>query len=190
MAPFAYQSSYRRNLPHVQPPGVRLFVTFCLNGSLPRIVVTQYAQERKRLMRLRLRTPSFYEAVRKDFERRWFAKFELLLDGAQDGPLWLKEPAIAELVANKLHEYDGSLYDLSAFSIMPNHVHCLFKPLPVRGASDGQYHSLSAIMQLIKGSTSYNCNKVLQHRGQFWQHESYDHYVRSQAEGQAFSNIS
>jgi putative transposase len=183
MAQFAYQSSYRRNLPHVQPPGATLFVTFCLNGSLPKEVVTQYAQERQRLMRLQLRTPSFYEEVRNDFEKRWFAKFESLLDGAQYGPQWLKQPAIAALVADKLHEYDGSFYDLWAFSIMPNHVHSLFKPLPICSAIDSQYHSLSSIMQLLKGSTSFNCNKLLRREGQFWQHESYDHYVRKQTEG-------
>src|SRR5688572_30411852 len=29
-----YRSSYRRNLPHVQPPGAILFITFRLAGSL------------------------------------------------------------------------------------------------------------------------------------------------------------
>ena len=30
-----YKLHYRRNLPHLQPPGATLFVTFRLAGSIP-----------------------------------------------------------------------------------------------------------------------------------------------------------
>jgi putative transposase len=37
----SYKIDYHRNLPHIQPPGASLFVTFRLAGSLP--VALQHA---------------------------------------------------------------------------------------------------------------------------------------------------
>ncbi|HEY8205051.1 MAG TPA: hypothetical protein VIF81_10025 [Pyrinomonadaceae bacterium] len=41
-----YKSFYRRNLPHIQPVGATLFVTFRLAGSLPQQVLAQNVQIR------------------------------------------------------------------------------------------------------------------------------------------------
>jgi hypothetical protein len=60
------------------------------------------------------------------FQRRWFAKFDALLDANTYGPVWLKEPRVAEIVREALHHRDGRIYRLDAFSIMPNHVHAVF----------------------------------------------------------------
>jgi putative transposase len=54
---------------------------------------------------------------------------------------------------------------------MPNHVHVV---LIVK-----LEHSLIEILQKIKGSTSRYCNLALKRSGKFWQHESYDHSIRS-----------
>jgi len=35
MSTLEYQISYRRHLPHLQPPGAILFITFRLAGSIP-----------------------------------------------------------------------------------------------------------------------------------------------------------
>ncbi len=40
---------YRRTLPHWQPPGASIFITWRLQGSLPRIVITRLRTERERL---------------------------------------------------------------------------------------------------------------------------------------------
>jgi putative transposase len=37
-------------------------------------------------------------------------------------------------------------------------------------------------MQLIKGNTAFYANKLLKRTGQFWQKDSYDHYVRNERE--------
>jgi hypothetical protein len=87
MGSFNYQLAYRRNLPHLQPPGATFFVTFRLAGSLPRSVVKNWNQERKRLAHLARTNLTYYDQVKKDFERAWFKKFESLLDGATGGPL-------------------------------------------------------------------------------------------------------
>jgi putative transposase len=194
MGQFQYQPSYRRNLPHIQPPGATFFVTPRLSGSLPKAVVEQWNQERKWLAHLAETNPTHYEQVRWDFERRWFAKFESILDGGKCGPLWLSEERVAEQVAESLHYRDGKVYRLDSFSIMPNHLHVVFKPLPIEQPSRSlvderlgreiRYHSLAKIMQSLKGYTSYKANRLLHRSGEFWAHESYDHYVRDFEEWQ------
>ena len=46
---------------------------------------------------------------------------------------------------------DKSFYDLVTFCVMPNHVHILFR----------QNEELQKIMKILKGSTSFNINKML-----------------------------
>jgi hypothetical protein len=41
-----------------------------------------------------------------------------------------------------------------------------------------QYYSLASIMQSLKGYTALKANRLLGREGEFWAHESYDHYVR------------
>lgn len=129
MSQFDYKPSYRRNLPHLQPPGAALFLTFRLAGSLPRSVLEQWKNEQKWLRHLEETNPTYFARAKLDFERTWFAKFESVLDGASHGPLWLKDERIANLVADSFHYRDGKVFRLDAFSIMPNHAHVVFKPL-------------------------------------------------------------
>ena len=49
MSHFDYKPFYRRNLPHIQPPGATFFVTFHLAGSLPRTVLQQWKTEKYQL---------------------------------------------------------------------------------------------------------------------------------------------
>ena len=86
---------------------------------------------------------------------------------------------IAELVAGSLHHRDGQVYRLAAFCIMPNHLHLVIVPLP---KEDGVLHSLPAIMHSLKRYTARQANLLLGREGAFWQDESYDHVVRSEAE--------
>ena len=41
---------------------------------------------------------------------------------------------------------------------------------------------LSSIMHSLKGYTAHQANKILGRQGGFWQHESYDHWVRDEDE--------
>lgn len=192
MGTLDFQHSYRRNLPHIQPPGATFFLTFRLAGSLPQDVVDQWNKERQLLGHLKQNNPSHHERIKSDFERAWFVKFEALLDGATCGPVWLRDEQIAAQVAESLHYRDGKVYRLDAFSIMPNHVHVVFRPLPVTQpvslrsqvectlsqADSLRYHSLASIMQSLKGYTSFQANRLLGREGEFWAHGSYDHYIR------------
>lgn len=194
MGAFDYKHSYRRNLPHVQPAGATFFLTCRLAGSLPMSLIEQWNCERKWLTHLRHTNPAHYARVESDFERKWFAKFESVLDGGSCGPVWLSDERVADQLTESLHHRDGRVYRLDAYSIMPNHVHVVFKPLPTPRDNDLpsaiesssltehterlQYHSLASIMQSLKGYTAFEANRLLGREGEFWAHESYDHYVR------------
>jgi putative transposase len=139
---------YRRNLPHFQPNGAALFITFRLYGSLPRASVA---------------------------DGRAFVAADRELDLTSLGPTWLKQPRVAQCVAETiLHgEQIRALYDLVAFVVMPNHVHLLIDPrVPV-----------PKITQFVKGVSARRANGLLGRTGQpFWQDESFDHWVRSAKE--------
>jgi len=145
-------SYHRRKLPHLYPPGATLFVTWRLFGSVPRSAVPG--------------NPSSGKA---------FLLGDRELDRAASGPLWLKDPRIAQTVrqALKRGEHDFHLYDLLAWAIMPNHVHVVFQP----------FRELPEVTRWIKGSTARAANLLLGRTGQpFWQYESYDHCVRDSLE--------
>ncbi|HEX6982417.1 MAG TPA: transposase, partial [Balneolaceae bacterium] len=74
---------------------------------------------------------------------------------------------------------DKEHYDLYAFTIMPNHVHLVFRHLNISKSSE---YGVTSIMQSIKSYTALECNKVLGRKGVFWQSESYDRVIRDQNE--------
>jgi putative transposase len=101
------------------------------------------------------------------------------LHGNRSGPMWLQDPKIAELLRDCMVRRDRAVYDLVAYCIMPNHVHVVFAPL---ARPDGTFHSLSSITHSLKRYTAHQANLLLGREGPFWQHESYDHVVRDEAE--------
>ena len=147
---------YRRRLPHFQPDDVFVFLTWRLWGSLPRPA--------QATLRSQYPTPG-HAFIAKD----------RALERDSAGPLWLKDPRLADLVAQTIQigEDERQFYELRAWTVMPNHVHLLLlpkAPIPV-------------ILRWLKGSTARRANQLLGRTGQpFWQDESYDHWVRNRRE--------
>ncbi len=182
-----YQFYYERNLPHLQPPGATLFITFRLADSIP-VAIRRKLRAETIALKARLSTiadPDERREFASEGQRRLLGKWDSVLNMAQFGPTWLRDPRIARLVSDSLHYRHNRVYTLHAFCIMPNHVHVVFTPLP---ESEGTYYSMAKIMQSLKGYTAYQANRILGRRGAFWQHESFDHVVRSAAEGQRILN--
>ena len=178
MGNLSYKEYYRRSLPHIQPPGATLFITSRLAGSLPVEVEKRLISERIEILIALRKVPK----GSKEWEnmylglRKHFAKYDKLLDRADYGPTWLADSRIADLVASAIHHRDGLVYDLDAFTIMSNHFHMQMTPLQ---KEDGTYIAMSAIMHSLKTYTARMANKLLNRKGQFWQHENYDHYARN-----------
>jgi REP element-mobilizing transposase RayT len=187
MSTLEYKLTYLRHLPHIQPPGATLFVTFRLAGSIPADVQQALLAEMEQVEKALAQITDTSERARQAYRegKRLFGKWDKALDQADSGPLWLQEPEVAQLMAESLHYRHGRVYDLDTFCIMSNHVHVIFTPLE---EANGKYHALSAIMQSLKGYTAYEANLRLKRLGQFWQHESYDHIIRSLEEWQRICN--
>ena len=173
-----YKSFYRRNLPHVQLLNTALFLTFRLAGSLPEEVLARVAMKRRLLDQTLKSNTSESRSRFHGLTRRHFAILESCLDKATTGPTWLADARIADLVAEALHYRDGLHYRLDAYSIMPNHVHVVFAPL----AGGTLPKSLSSIMHSLKRNSAKRANQILNRAGTFWEHESFDHYIRNRAE--------
>jgi REP element-mobilizing transposase RayT len=90
------------------------------------------------------------------------------------GACHLRNPAVAELVAEALSHFDNQRYRLFAWSIMPNHAHVVLRVFPG--------HSLGEIIHSWKSFTAKLANQLLNHCGSFWQREYYDHLIRDESE--------
>lgn len=181
MSHLSFRPFYRHHLPHIQPLGATLFITFRLADSLPRAVIEELMAERQRVDREIERIADPTERAQQAYleERHLFGKWDAALAASSQGPQWLADHRIAHLVAESLHARDGKVYTLHAFSIMPNHVHLVCTPLE---KPDGTYHSLTAILHSLKRYTAREANRLLGRQGAFWQAESYDHVVRDEKE--------
>lgn len=203
MNQFEFKQYFVRNRPHIHPPGATLFVTFRLAGSIPKSTLREYRAKKDWLDNELLRIEREISGNSSDifekqygrfleFHRIWFLKFEDILHGAKNGAMWLGEPEIRRIVAEKLLEDNGEKYRLDAFSIMSNHVHIVFRPNLseanlVEDTSSGrpkfvsEEDTMAEIMQSLKGVTARKANLALKRSGSFWEKESYDHYVRDDA---------
>jgi putative transposase len=150
---------YRRKLPHLHPEkdeATFLFVTWRLAGSLPKC---QFPSPP---------SPPISAG-------RSFVIMDREADKATFGPVWLRDPRVASVVADALRygETGRRFYQLRAWVIMPNHVHVVLMPQA----------PLPTITRWVKGSTARNANLILGRTGlPFWQDESFDHRVRDEAE--------
>jgi REP element-mobilizing transposase RayT len=108
---------------------------------------------------------------------RWYAtEIDSLLD-QHAGAAWLRDERVASLVAGALRYFDAQRYSLHSWCVMPNHVHAVVRPLGM--------HSLDEILHSWKSYTASKANELLDRKGQpFWQHESYDHWIRDDADFQ------
>jgi putative DNA methylase len=124
---------YERRLPHWDVVGLAVFVTFRLHGSLPASRV--FAPER-------LATSG-----------KAFRAMDRILDRGSSGPLFLRLPEIAKLVARALVDGDERFhrYQLHAFVVMPNHVHLPVTPGVIASRWLGP----------LKGFTSHQANELM-----------------------------
>ena len=177
---------YRRHLPHYTPSGVDFFITYHLAGSLPQSVLRELQRSyRSALERMRLEAvqsgfdPPTAQEDRSRIQKLYFAGYDAALDSVGEGPRWLSDPRLAEVVRAGLHALvEERHYDLWCFTILSNHVHALFQHPAAERPPELALPALRETMQLLKGRSAYACNKLLNRRGAFWQDESYDHYVR------------
>ncbi|MEK6320441.1 MAG: transposase [Acidobacteriota bacterium] len=171
---------YERRLPHWHPEGSNIFLTSRLWGSLPLSAIERIKARRLLLEREAARNSETARERGIRHSKKVFAFMDDILDKAEHGPVWLKEPSIADLVEDALLRRYQHLYRLWAYVVMANHIHVLLQP---KKASGDGYVLMEEITKRLKGSTARAANQFLNRTGQsFWQDESYDHWVRDEME--------
>jgi len=141
----------RGYLPHRDEPGLTQFVTYHAADSFPTELRSEWA--------------AFLE-VEDDQERH--EQLQAYLDQGR-GECVLRRPEAAQVVENALKFYHDQRYELRAWTVMPNHVHVLFK------TGDA---SMARTVEGWKKFTSHEINKRLGRTGQFWAEDYWDTYMR------------
>ena len=151
--------SYERHLPHQIPEKCPLFLTWNLKGAMSRKVWRMLQRERKRLEKQPERVGELPRDRKIRESKLVFALADRALDGATEGPMYLRDPAAAKIVESSVLFGVPERYDLFAWCVMSNHVHVLFTPR----------WELQEISQGIKGYTAHEINGLQSARGRvFW----------------------
>ena len=147
---------WRGNLPHIYKEGCTYFVTFSLFDAVPKHV------RRKRLI----------EADDAEF-------FAAELDPKPlTGTCLLQDGRAATIVEDALLHFQGERYALSAWCVMPNHVHVVVTPFPG--------FSLPKILHTWKSYSAHEINSAFSRKGKVWEEEAFDHLIRNE---RAFSKF-
>jgi REP element-mobilizing transposase RayT len=177
----------RGYLPHWDHPGMIQSLNFRLGDAMPQPVLEKWRQELGIASHVTglcsLGAPAPLPASPNPSQRNPAGKgagapsatelrrrIEEYLD-AGHGECWLRRPEIAGLVEDTLLIFDPERYRLLAWCVMPNHVHALIE------TKAGW--PLDRILHSWKSFTSSKANHRLQRRGDFWQREYLDRYVRN-----------
>ena len=182
----------RRNLPHWYMPGAAHFITFRLAGTIPSEVLERFKTRKNDLLKSKRPNESRC-AYRERVHKQLFAEYDRYLDRNRE-IRWLEDPRIAALVRRSLYFWHGKKYGLLCWCAMPNHVHALLQPFGLPAISENEREQLALgeeedarsplaeIMHSLKSYTAHQANAILDRKGVFWPHESYDHWVRDEDE--------
>lgn len=181
---------YKGRLPHIQPIGATFFVTFHLDGVIPLPYIRKFKQEyEKQLAQLEKKRSPNFEIEFYNLQKIFFQKYDELLHQQRMGPQYFENPSIRQILAEQIMQFDQEWYDTLAFSIMPNHCHWVTDFAiqsdaidPLEDITEKNYTQLHKVLKQIKGSVARYANMKLGRTGQFFYHESYDHYVRNNIE--------
>ena len=87
---------------------------------------------------------------------------------------WTLPGPARDLAVEACRHLDGTRCTLHGFVVMPDHVHLVFTPV----SDDNGPVSLPEIFQKVKSESAHRINRLLNRKGQVWQHESFDHVLR------------
>ncbi len=136
------------NLPHMDMQGHYQFVTFRTKESLDRYLKQLYASN--------------------ELEKIKQYKMDRYLDTGIQGAFLYGE--LIQKIQKYFLSYMGKSFDLCAVSIMPNHIHVLFK----------QNGELSDVMRILKGGSAHIINTSLNRKGKVWSSDYFDKLIRDE----------
>ena len=176
---------YRHALPHFQQPGQDYFVTWCLKDAVPAKALADYTDKLQHLhtqiqqYKVKNVDNLILNSLKLEFNltrKKYLKAFDDLLDLQDKCSAKLSKDSNRTILMNTLIFWEGKKIENYAFSIMPNHVHWVFKVLYKDDKGNAVY--LQDILQSVKRYTATLINKIEGTSGSLWQKESYDTTIR------------
>jgi putative transposase len=167
--PFEKIEVTKNRLTHWQQAGSVYFVTFRLADSVPRLLAEKWRAEREEWIK---RHP---EPWSRETGQEYHATFGRRLDQWLDrckGACCLRDPACRSMLVETLRHGDDDRYSLSAFVIMPNHVHLI---VAMKEGAD-----LEKEVAAWKSISARRINRHLERKGTLWQPDYFDRLLRDE----------
>lgn len=152
----------RGYMPHFDSPELTQHITFSLADSIPAHVLNGLRNE--------VDTESSGRSKREVELRK---RIETLMD-AGHGACLLRDPIHARSVESALLHFDGVRYRLTAWVVMPNHVHAMFQTI-----------APWTLAQVVGSWKSYTSKQILRNNAEplrppVWYREYWDRYIRNE----------
>jgi len=163
--------------PHWSQDGAIVFVTIRTVDSIPKEVILRWEREKAEWLAARNFRghwkeilPTLPHEEQELFQKTFNRHREMYLDTCH-GACVLKRPELSEIVGDALMHFDGQRYRMGDFIVMPNHIHLL-----------AAFTSAEQMLAQFDSWTHFSAvkiNRMIGTKGKFWQHEPFDHLVRS-----------
>jgi REP element-mobilizing transposase RayT len=171
---FDFSSVRKRSrgyLPHWETESARYHVVMRLEDSIPQAAFDRIRSDERRMLQALARDGKSLDEARLLAAAVAHRKVDRLLDRGE-GSCALKDPRVAEVVAEAFEHFDAKRYWLFDWSVMPNHAHVVFEAVD----------SLEKIVHSWKSFTGLQANRILGRTGPFWQKEQWDRLIRDERE--------
>ena len=176
---------HRRHLPHFQQPGQSYFVTWCTADAVPPKAVKNYTQQLKLLSTkieiLKTKNTDDKSIIDSKIEfsrirKNYLKALEDLLQLEKKSIINLADPKNTSSIINTLLFWEGKRIENYALTVMPNHVHWVFKVLDKD--EKGEPVFLQDVLQSVKRFSANQINMNENRKGTVWHNESFDTTIR------------
>lgn len=176
-------------LPHLHPVGATYSILLCVADAVPRSMLKKLNDERIGIIASikQSKREGWQLAVTKtqlEYDRR----FDALLNKQANQTHPFSDPGAAQIMVDRLKQFDKQFYDLYAYSVMSNHVHAeldfsIQLPKNYQPSTDlPNYTPLDKVIQLIKGGSAFYINKYLGNTGtSLWTKRYRDRFIRGES---------
>jgi len=112
-------------------------------------------------------------------QKAYFLKYDQLLNQtANKGQL--NQKGVAEAIKSTLQEFEESLYNILSYTVMPNHIHFLFKLK--KPETDDLQKQVEGILQLLKEQITQNIGQYLNLGNNIWATFNCEHHLMLEKE--------
>lgn len=176
-------------LPHFHPIGATYSILLCVADAVPKPLLINLNTERKEaIAKIKQNKREGWQRDVFNTQLEYDHRFDNLLTKHTNQTHPFADSIAAQIMVDRLKQFDKNFYDLYAFSVMSNHVHAELDfsvQLPdgyQLGTELPNYTPLDKVIQLLKGGSAYYINKKLGRTGTpLWTKRYRDRFIRGES---------